>query len=399
MRCEPVGGDDWPRRRVDARSAAGGFPGRRGASCDGRQTAAAAQRQEESASGTRPRGCRDLSESATFRLPPCGYAAARESLSSAGVRDAPPHSTTIAPSGPDPTALESALDEAFASPRYRPPTLPAAAMEVMQLTSRPDARFGDVVKVLDRDPVLAARILSIAQSAMYATRVPVLSLQQAAVRLGLGTLRDLVLEAALHTKVFRVPGYDELMARLYRHSTATAHVTRALCKRAGVKFEYGFLAGLLHDLGIAAALLVVAERREWRAVRLHVLAAALDAVHAEASGKLASRWGLPAAIQEVIARHGALEVGAEIGPANAALLLAEQLCWEAGAGMLPPPPDADRDASRTPAAPPQGLDAVAADDVERARDILGLGSQPMREARREAFGIVDALGEGASART
>ena len=58
-------------------------------------------------------------------------------------------------------------------------------------------QFGEVVEVLQKDPVLAARVLSIAQSAFYASRSPVMSLHQATIRLGLKTLRDLVLEAAL----------------------------------------------------------------------------------------------------------------------------------------------------------------------------------------------------------
>jgi HDOD domain len=213
------------------------------------------------------------------------------------------------------------------------------------------------------------------------------------VRLGLRTVRDLALEAALHTKVFRVPGYDDVMGRLYRHSTATAHVMRMMCKRANVKFEYGFLAGLLHDVGFAAGLLALAERPEWRGARFGIVAPVLDAVHADASGQLAKRWGLPGPLQEVIAHHHALEIDGEARPVNAALVVAEQLCWEAGAGMLPPPNDADPGWTATPAPPLDGLDVNGAEDVERARQVLGLEMEAMAEARREAFSIVDTLGE------
>src|SRR5919197_5332403 len=123
----------------------------------------------------------------------------------------------------DPIALTSSLQRTFAAPSYRPPTLPGVALEVMQLATRPEVQFSDLVQVLEYAPVLAARVLSIAQSAKYAGRSPVLSLRQGAIRIGLATLREIVMEAALHLKIFRVPGHEDLMARLYRHSTAVAH--------------------------------------------------------------------------------------------------------------------------------------------------------------------------------
>lgn len=297
-----------------------------------------------------------------------------------------------APSDLHAAALTLALRHAFESPTYRPPTLPAAAMELMQLASGSDVPFGEVVKVLDRDPVLAARVLSIAQSPVYASRSPVLSLQQAAVRLGLKGVRDLALEAALHAKVFRVPGYDDVMARLYRHSTATAHVMRAMCKRFRVKFDYAFLAGLLHDVGFAAELLALVSTPEWRGAPFQLIAPVLDAVHTDASGQLAMRWRLPAPLQQLLANHHRLEVGGEVFPANAALVVAEQLCWEAGAGMLPPPPEADADSGSTPEQPSSGFDANGPDVLEAARSLLGIDDEAMGEARREAFAAVAALG-------
>ncbi len=315
---------------------------------------------------------------------------ARHSLGPPRVETSPVARVPSAPTV-DPVALTSALQQAFASPSYRPPTLPAVVMEVMPLATRPDAKFGEVVKVLERDPVLAARVLSIAQSAAYATRSKVLSLQQAAVRLGLSTLRDLVVEAALHVKVFRVPGHDDVMARLYRHSTAVAHVMRAVCRRARVEAEYAFLSGLLHDVGITACLLAISERPEWRRVPFDALVPVLDAVHADASGQLARRWKLPEPIAELVADHHALVVNGKPQRTNAALIVAEQLCWEAGAGMLPPPDDADPNSKVTPEPPLEGLDVNWIDLFTQAQQVLGMDEPTLLGAREEAFGIVASL--------
>ncbi|HEX7488852.1 MAG TPA: HDOD domain-containing protein, partial [Anaeromyxobacteraceae bacterium] len=284
--------------------------------------------------------------------------------------------------------LTAAVQQALASPSFRAPTLPTVALEVMQLAARPNVQFDEVVEVLQKDPVLAARVLSIAQSAFYASRSPVMSLHQATIRLGLKTLRDLVLEAALHLKIFRVPGYDDVMARLYRHSTAVAHVTRAICRRTLVNAEYAFLCGLLHDVGFAAALLAIVERPEWKRLPFASIAPVLDAVHVDATGLLARQWKLPWPIQQVVSHHHEVVVNGRAEQANAALIIAEQLCWEAGAGMLPPPDDADPMGPHTPEAPLEGLDVNWSGTFEEARKALKMRDLELGAARAEAFDLV-----------
>jgi HD-like signal output (HDOD) protein len=288
--------------------------------------------------------------------------------------------------------LISRLQRAFASPGYKPPLLPAAAVEVLQLAQGAEVTFERVVTVLERDPVLTARVVSVAQSAAYSGRSPIQTLPQAAVRLGVKGMRDLVLQAALDLKVFRAPGYDQAMARLARHSSATAHVVRAVCQRTGIEAEQAFLCGLLHDVGFAAATIVLAEDPALRRTPFERLAPAIQAVHLEASGMLAWHWHLHASIQEMVSTHHAVAVQGRPAPLNAALIVAEQLAWEAGAGLAPPPEGADPAAAETPAPPDGALDANPAAVVEEARAVLGLDAATLRGLREQAFELVRNLG-------
>jgi HD-like signal output (HDOD) protein len=204
---------------------------------------------------------------------------------------------------PNASRLTSAVQEALSASSYRPPMLPAVALEVMALSRQADVDLGDVVKLLERDPVLAASLLALAQSAHYARRSPVLTLRQAAVRLGLETLTHLVLQAALCLRVFRAPGFEWFGPRLNRHATAAAHVTRDLCRRAGLPGDHAFTVGLLHDIGLASTLQLVSEHADWRRLSFEALAPALDAVHAEASRLLARRWNLPEPLPTILACH------------------------------------------------------------------------------------------------
>lgn len=284
----------------------------------------------------------------------------------------------------------------FSSPAYRPPVLPEVAIEVMRLAQRPEVGFEEVVVLLQKDPVLAARVLSIASSAACATRSPITTLQQASVRLGLAAMRDLVLEAALHLKVFRVPGYEGVMRRLGRHSAAVAHVMRAVCRRSHVEAEHAFLFGLLHDVGFAAALLALSGDPAWKGSSFEALKPVIDEVHEEASGLLTRLWRLPEGIQRMVSAHHHLAPGGKVELVHASLIVAEQLAWEAGAGMEPPPPDAAPMTMTTPEAPRDGIDANGAEVVEEARRALRMDDLAMAAVRAEAFQLVRALGGDAS---
>ena len=284
------------------------------------------------------------------------------------------------------------LKDTFSSPGYRPPMLPQVAVEIMQLAQKPGVTFEEVVTLLQKDPVLAARVLSIAQTASYAGRSPIQTLHQASVRLGLKAMRDLVLEAAVNLKVFRVPGYDAPMERLSRHAAATAHVVRAVCRRTRVEAELAFLCGLLHDVGFPASLLALSVDPTWRNAAFEELEPVLDEVHEEASGVLARLWRLPENIQRILATHHDPAPGGKVEPLNAALVVAEHLVWEAGAGMVPPPPDADPFAVGFKEPPLDGVDVNWTGLVEEAARLLGMDALAVGAARVEAFQLVKNLG-------
>jgi HD-like signal output (HDOD) protein len=287
------------------------------------------------------------------------------------------------------------LQRTFASPSYRPPMLPEVALQVMQLSQRPEVRFEEVVALLQKDAVLAARVLSLAQSSAYAARSPIQSLQQASIRLGLKTMREVVLEAAIHLTVFRAPGYDGAMERLARHSAAVAHVTRSVCRRTNVESEFAFLCGLLHDVGFAASLLVLCGDPTWRKASFEDLAPLLDEVHQEASGVLARLWKLPANIQHVVSTHHEPAPGGKVELVNASLIVAEQLVWEAGAGLEPPPQGAAAYATEMPEPPHDGTDVNWTGLVEEACRHLRLDALAIGAARVEAFQLVQGLaGQG-----
>lgn len=306
---------------------------------------------------------------------------------------ATPPATHRVPRAPDAAELTAQLQAAIAAPTYRPPVLPSVALEIMSLAAEPEVELGSVVKLLERDPVLAARVLALAQSARYASRSPVVTLRQAAVRLGLETLTHLVLQAGLELQVFRAPGFEWFVERVGRHATAAAQVTRDVCRAAGVPTEHAFMAGLLHDIGLPACLVLATERPEWRRLPFDRLAPVLDAVHADASGLLARRWKLPDPLPAILATHHQAVVDGRPQPVNAALILAEQLCWEVGAGIAEPPEADGLTTAALPEQPLEGVDVNWASTVEEALRMLALDAATLAAVRAQAHDAVGALGD------
>src|SRR5437867_4714679 len=100
----------------------------------------------------------------------------------------------------DAVVLESAAEFAarlkahFTSPGYTPPLLPAVAIQVQQLSQKADVDIAALVSVMEKDPLFAARVLKIAQSAAFAAAGGISSLKDAVVRIGLRNLTDIAWE-------------------------------------------------------------------------------------------------------------------------------------------------------------------------------------------------------------
>lgn len=216
---------------------------------------------------------------------------------------------------------------AFHDPSYTPPVTPAVAMEVMAMARRPNVSLDDLALLCERDPLVAARALRIAQSAHFSRGSRIMSLKDAIVRVGVQTLADLFLAETMTARVFRVPGYDPVMASLRRHSAMTAHIARALAAPMSLR-EQVYLCALLHDVGIAAAAYVIGTR-----VPFHIAWPVILQTHGEAGQAVCRAWKLPAEIEIVATYHHGGRVGVTLHPGACVVIVAEWIANEIGFGL------------------------------------------------------------------
>ncbi|HKP59298.1 MAG TPA: HDOD domain-containing protein [Polyangiales bacterium] len=226
------------------------------------------------------------------------------------------------PTNPGPSELQATLLTIFRGPSYRPPVLPSVAIELTELTRKTSVSYDEVVSVLQKDPMIVAGVLKVAQSPVYGGR-PVQSLKEAIARLGINTLRDIVWQVVAGLRLFRVKGYTAIMERLQGHSMFMAYMARAIASRAGIAAEHAFLCGLLHDVGISGTLIALAEV-ERKLPELGTLLEAVDGMHDQAGGQMAKLWGLSPEIAKVIERHHQRGGDVSDGPALVAVLCAAE---------------------------------------------------------------------------
>ncbi|MCS7160999.1 MAG: HDOD domain-containing protein, partial [Gemmatales bacterium] len=87
------------------------------------------------------------------------------------------------------------FDEMKATRQLPSPT--GVAMEIVRLTQDEGVSCGSLARVLMADPVLSGKVIKFANSALMQTGRSVNSVQEAVLRLGVGTLRRIALSFSL----------------------------------------------------------------------------------------------------------------------------------------------------------------------------------------------------------
>ncbi len=132
------------------------------------------------------------------------------------------------------------------------PHLPDIALRVREAANDPHADVVRIARIIQSDPVLAARLVQAANSPLYAPRTPISTLRTAVAFLGLEVTRNLVLTYTLRG-LFRTESslLRARMGALWRHSALVAAIAFTLAERtAGLDPDRGMLVGLLHDIGL-----------------------------------------------------------------------------------------------------------------------------------------------------
>ncbi len=127
------------------------------------------------------------------------------------------------------------------------PPMPHVAARAITLVENPEATAGELSDVLLNDTALAARVLKIANSAMFSRQRAITTLNQAVMTIGFKALKGVIIAAALRQMN---KSFSPLEKLVWERSVATAIGATALARHLKRRSaDELFLAGLLHSLG------------------------------------------------------------------------------------------------------------------------------------------------------
>ncbi|HEY2903346.1 MAG TPA: HDOD domain-containing protein [Polyangia bacterium] len=208
-----------------------------------------------------------------------------------------------------PLRIDHLADNIFNDTKALRRSLPDVAAEALELCSRSSADANAMERTLARDPFISAQVISIANSALFAPKMPILGVRDAVVRIGLDALRDVVLMVVTNSTMFRVRGFEARVENIRRGMLASAAAARQLAKAMRVESEYGFLAGLLHNIGE----LVLLERCVHEGIVTpqllddptegQVIRDRIHHHHTRVGAALCRAWKLPAGVTEAAEFH------------------------------------------------------------------------------------------------
>jgi len=208
---------------------------------------------------------------------------------------------TIASTTPVTTVSSSA--ERFFGGHASLPVMPEVGRKLLRSLDDDSVSLGQIAELIGKDSTLAAKVLRLANSARYSPSHTISTLQDAAMALGLETLRNLAMAASISATFPEVKGLDR--QRFWRHSVRTAGYARLLAKLLQGDADTAYLAGLMLRTG--QLMMAMSEADQVTDVEAHAAEPGsrfslemhrFGCTHADVTAALAAHWHFPADLVE-----------------------------------------------------------------------------------------------------
>ncbi len=184
---------------------------------------------------------------------------------------------------------------------------------VMQVVNDISSSALDLVRVIEMDPVLTARVLRVSNSSFFGFNEPVTSLRRATIMMGMNTVRNLALAVAIRNAFQIQDDACQVSSEdFWRYAVGTAVLSDLLAHKAEVSrsiMEESFVVALLHPIGRALFIqhfpaeyrevIAVSMKRGVATEKFETRKFSID--HTEVGVRMAERWGLPAEVSDGIA--------------------------------------------------------------------------------------------------
>jgi len=220
------------------------------------------------------------------------------------------------------------------------PAMPMVAQKILRLPLDTPEGENQLLKLIEQDPQISARLIGLANSPLFITSKKVTSISDASMLLGVNRVKSVSVGIAVMSTLTRHQSGHLNIQNLWVHSLAIAQsmcaLARAMPLRSRPLEDEIFFAGLLHDIGFMVLNYIAPERSDLLQASLmkepdrpitEIETNVVGIGHCELGAELAQHWELPENIIAVLRYHHAPDhAGAQAGQPFIALLnLAEKM--------------------------------------------------------------------------
>jgi len=196
------------------------------------------------------------------------------------------------------------------------PAMPVIAQKILALNLESDEGEQAMLRLIEKDPQIAAKIIGLANTPLFGTSKRVVSVMDAALLLGITRVKSVTMGVAVMSalvgKSTGILDVQELWLHSLSISMAMRIISRAMPRNAPPVEDEILLAGLLHDIGYLVLNHLDPERSDELQARfkqdkerssIQIESEFLEMNHSELGAELARFWDLPDSIVAVLRYH------------------------------------------------------------------------------------------------
>jgi HD-like signal output (HDOD) protein len=192
------------------------------------------------------------------------------------------------------------------------PPIPKVLQEISRLFSSQDISAKKVTMIIEKDPSLTLKVLSVANSPLYGLRRNVTNINTAVLMLGMREIKSIVTSIRMASTMKMKSDKYFSPDKFLNHSMIVGILAQRMSKDLGFNFEGdGFTAGMLHDMGILIIhefltkefLEIVDFSVQNKTSFLEAEYKILGLSHQEIGEFLTDKWSLPSVLSDALQHH------------------------------------------------------------------------------------------------
>lgn len=201
------------------------------------------------------------------------------------------------------------------------PTLPVIALEINRMLANDKISVNLLSQIIEKDQAIVSKLLKLVNSSFFGVRSKVATVQEAVVRLGFNSVRNVVVSVSVFETLTLEDGegVDFNMEDFWAHSVAVAMTSRYLSEQSGIQDpDDCFVAGLLHDIGLIIIArffpdILAKMLRQVKEQNVSIYDAEKEIIpirHNKIGELIARRWQLPPSMCDTLKYHHTPNKGA-----------------------------------------------------------------------------------------